>query len=536
MGARARLASAGLCLAALGCARGPSFVESPSAFVALLRLDEKGEVLELTTAQEGFDAAQRIRLVPPTAEVLLLSLSSADVRALVPDLDPARPLELLLDSACGPGPTGDALHRDVALPASQQLRRWTVEANQEDEPIPLGDRPALRGALLRVPVAGDRCPVSSDPVLRPFGASAEAFGARATVGGLLYQRDKTWIDPFLGGFLGLVVLDERHLLAMSPSAVSLIEREVDYQGIAVTSALLPNTSTVAATDRMWAIAMYRPSPSDRPVIYVAGGLRDDRGFLRELLWDGQSLRFTDTGTVVEAALHDLAFDAAGNILAVGGRDDQRPSLGIGVAIDRSQGTKRLVELPGEPLSRVLLTGLPDQPALVGTDAASVYFGDLFAHPSRISLEPGSLDSVVGLGIEANAAGPILWASARNGPLQRRLPGAASFQRVELEIPGALADCGSAADACDRVTGFAGSPGRILLTPSAGGAITLIGALTSCTGAFAVRLSDRCVEGLTDLAAPGFKQVRGRNLNAMARFGDELFVVGSQSVVEVMKLR
>lgn len=536
---RVRLRGIGPVIVAIwgsACAPADLYLHSSEGYVAVLSLSERGAVLSRLERYGPIEVAERIELAPNATEVVVLRLDGAAIAAAASDFDRARAAELslVLSPSCPAGLAPGGQSRDIALPSALQVEQLSPP-NRTLLSAQLGDVPALNGALLRVPIASERCSAASQHRLEPFAAQRQAFGAQATIGGLPWRAAEGAQNRALGSLVGVVPLDANHLVVASQWALALLERGQDYGGRAVPSILLPTITASSSEDMIQAIALARAPATGPRRLYVVGRTRTGGGFLWRAEVDAQGLRWVGTATIVSIGLDDVTLDEHGDLLAVGGSGRPATVAGIFARLETSTERLSVIVRNGEGYNRIIPTGLAAQPALIGSDAGGVYLGDPLSELSRFALDPFSLDSIEGLAFDPGPGGADVWASARNGPVFEKRPFESSFDQVRFEVPSLLHACGRGPDACGRVSDFGSTMTRMLLVDAKNGERYIFSSLLSCTGVLAIRLSDRCISAIPESDHPTFETSGTHAYKAVARFGDELFYVGEEGAVGVLGL-
>lgn len=521
-----RLLLLGLAIALTGCRPAPFFVPTTAdGLLAVLSLNSSGNILSITTRYGLGGEPERIEAGPPVAEVVLVRLSEAALKAAVSDFDPARAAEvrLLARPSCQPGLSPDGRSRELALPQAASLE--VLELSESPVAARATSREevaALQQVVLSAPVVSQRCPVEGRGAIEPFSSDWGALGRRAIIAGEEWSDDRADRHIALGDWAHAVALDADHLLVQGILSVALLERGVSYEGQSVPSVQLPATlgnltNLVAQRD-----------PAGRPLlIYAIGGFLGGEGFILEIQVDANGPRFVGTSTRVPARLEDGVFDAQGRFLGVGGRNNVpgEPTAGFVIELGRAPPSRRSFEIPDDPLTVIQLSQLPDRPHVIGTDGGSIYLGDIWNAPQRLQVSPNSMSAVAGIGV---SGGEIIVSTLRSGLHQKRA-GAQSFSPLVLEIPAPYAACAGGPDGCGRLQQLAGRVESMSTNADADGSLRFYTTSSGCTGALALRATDGCLATIPDHDHP-FELNGGRGWRGSTSFQRHVFFVGRDGTV------
>ncbi|MFO0724065.1 MAG: hypothetical protein U1E65_09800 [Myxococcota bacterium] len=486
---KVRIGYALLGLLAAGCASRSIFLEAPGEGVLMVvSRDSHGALVDVRTFLGPADGPQRTEVSPSAVELISVRLSLSALRAAAEDLDEARLAEIsmLARTSCQLGLTADGHAREVSVPQTAELQRAVLsEGAAQFVPVSPG---ALGEAVLVLPVRGQRCPVPGSGTIAPFSTGFSAFGARTTLGNL------NWIDSGndslddAANLLHPLPLDEDHLLVHSHLMVAIVERGINYEGRVVPAAVSPGQLQTLG-HQITNLAVWRRA-GQPPLIWALGGVDGGTGFVQEIAVDGNVPRFVGTATIVSARLEAGAFDEVGTFLGVGGHNMVLGQPTSGFVIEIKAGARRTLEIPGDPLTILRLTNIPDKPHLVGTDGGGVYLGDMFGATQRGPADPNSMSTVRGFAL----TGQQLWASTEKSGYYRRALGETEFEALRFEVPAVYQACGNKVDSCGRQTQVTGRFGALELDESGA---WLFSNTAGCTGALAIRVSDGCLAPIAE---------------------------------------
>lgn len=508
------------------CRPAPLFVPAPAdGLLAVLSLDARGGVVAVRARYGSWEQAETVEASPEATDVVILRLSEAALREAVDDFDASRANEttILARSTCAPGRSADGRSREISLPPSTVFEvAHLADALPATRPVSAAELPALQQAVISAPILSQRCPVEGTGAIVPFSSGWSALGRRATIAGQEWLDDRIDSHISLGDWVHVVALDKDHLLVHGLLTVAVLERGVSYEGQSV-----PSTAIPLSMGNISNLIVERHPDGEPLAIWAIGGVLGGAGFILEVRVDGSGPHFVGTSTRVPAKLEDGSFDADGNFLAIGGRNDVpgEPTSGFVIELMRSPPSRRSFEIPSDPLTALRRTQIAGKPHIVGTDGGAVYIGDIWNGPQRLQVNPNSTSAIAGIAV----VGTDIWVTTLRSGMHRKRLNQADFSPVVFEIPVAYGACAGGPDACDRLRQLGGRVESLNPGESTDGTVRLYSSSNGCTGGLAIRAADGCLAAFPDRDRP-FELNGGRGWRASTVHQSHVFFVGRDGTV------
>ena len=400
------------------------------------------------------------------AEVIVVGFSTADLVASVPLFDETRSDAL----AVRQGTACDGTHalfaddlRDTAVPDTARVLRAPLTGGQT-EVSSVGEVRAIDDLVVTVPIGFGRCRQLG---LEPFAATERAIDVPVTIDGVAYS------DAEHTHFIGVARVDDRYVVARAGPVLYLVERGVAWQDRP--GGYLLGTDVGAG----W---FHDVRVDSRGRVVIAGERYNGSGAVWIASVESGSLAVVETSTITDEAIFSILVEEDGSMIALTAMGGVRVATPAGV-------WRRVFEQMTRVPLRVMATGDPSVPHLVGARDAVVYTGDLVrgVWSSSTLNRPGTeVFSIFGVAVTNSNDGRWLWGGGLRGLFRSR--DGASWQDVLLDFPPQLLGCADVAESCGRARLAEGFP---LISQVTGG---LVAGGIGCSSVAVLR-EDGCVDSL-----------------------------------------
>jgi hypothetical protein len=262
---------------------------------------------------------------------------------------------------------------------------------------------------------------------------------------------------------------------------------------------------------------------------VLVGEADLGGVIHDLRFYGDHFECTRT-TTFPRQLREAVFDELGRLIAVGER-------GLLVVRTSSRSEFETAEVRDVDLRSLALTGLPQDPLIIGTGNGEVLLGAVGGSPFETHqvFSPAGQNDVDAVGAFQTSNGVELWAARDQiSELAVLTPGSLNWQRADVFFSSAFGDCLRLQEPCVN-TSLKRGPSRLLPWTEGGVVKGFIGPVNECSIGMFLRLEDRCVHPILPDGKPGRVASSGSEIENVALSERSLFLVGSPGLVYEARL-